>query len=98
MLHMNIFRSTVYGMPTTFQNIFHELLKNPIFILIFILSSQISSVPSVYSVGPLQLVTTPVKNTLRALAVAWKTEFIGFIHKQAKVGCLKSHATLSFDL
>lgn len=46
---------------------------------------QVSKIPATFKLGPLQLDTAPVKNTLRALAVAWKTEFISFVHKQAKV-------------
>ena len=48
-------------------------------------SLQIAAIPAVFHVGPLQLATEPVKNSLRALAGAWKTKFASFLHKQAKV-------------
>jgi len=46
---------------------------------------KIAAIPAVFHVGPLQLDTNPVKNSLGALAGAWKTEFVSFLHKQAKV-------------
>ena len=51
----------------------------------FVLSPQIAAIPAVFHVGPLQLDTNPVKNSLGALAGAWKTEFVSFLHNQAKV-------------
>lgn len=50
------------------------------------LEGKIEAIPSIFSVGPLQLSAKPVKNSLRALAVSWKLEFTQFIHQQAKVG------------
>ncbi len=50
-----------------------------------ILEDKISSLRSVFSVGPLQLSSQPVKNSLRALAVAWKIEFVSYLHRQGKV-------------
>lgn len=49
------------------------------------LEGKIEAIPSIFSVGPLQLSAKPVKNSLRALAVSWKVEFTQFIHQQAKV-------------
>lgn len=49
------------------------------------LEEKIEGIPSIFSVGPLQLSAKPVKNSLKALAVSWKMEFATFIHKQAKV-------------
>ena len=53
--------------------------------MVLLPSPQIAAIPAVYCVGPLQLDTNPVKNSLGALAGAWKTEFASFLHKQAKV-------------
>ncbi len=49
------------------------------------MESKIEAIPSIFSVGPLQLSAKPVKNSLRALAVSWKMEFANFIHQKAKV-------------
>jgi hypothetical protein len=49
------------------------------------LEEKIGTIPSIFSVGPLQLSAKPVKNSLRSLAVSWKMEFTNFIHQQAKV-------------
>ena len=49
------------------------------------METKIEAIPSIFSVGPLQLSAKPVKNSLRALAVSWKMEFTNFIHQQAKV-------------
>ena len=48
------------------------------------LEEKIEAIPSIFSVGPLQLSAKPVKNSLKALAVSWKMEFSNFIHQQAK--------------
>ena len=49
------------------------------------LEDKIEAIPSIFSVGPLQLSARPVKNSLKTLAVSWKMEFTQFIHQQAKV-------------
>lgn len=49
------------------------------------LEGKIETIPSIFSVGPLQLSAKPVKNSLKALAVSWKIKFATFIHQQAKV-------------
>ena len=49
------------------------------------LESKIEAIPTIFSVGPLQLSAKPVKNSFQALAVSWKVEFTQFIHQQAKV-------------
>lgn len=50
-----------------------------------LLEEKIEQLSSVFTVGPLQLSSKPVKNTLRALAVAWKIEFVTYLQEQAKV-------------
>ena len=50
-----------------------------------VLEDKIDGLRSVFSVGHLQLSSLPVKNSLRALAVAWKIEFASFLHGQGKV-------------
>lgn len=50
-----------------------------------ILEEKIEGLRTVFSVGPLQLSSRPVKNSLRALAVTWKIEFASYLHEQAKV-------------
>lgn len=50
-----------------------------------LLEEKIDSLRTVFTVGPLQLSSKPVKNSLRALAVAWKIEFASFLHEQGKV-------------
>lgn len=58
------------------------------------LEGKIEAIPSIFSVGPLQLSARPVKNSLKALAVSWKMEFANFIHTQAKVGLDPSYKVL----
>ncbi len=50
-----------------------------------ILEEKIAGLRSVFNVGPLQLSSKPVKNSLRALVVAWKIEFVSYLHEQGKV-------------
>ena len=49
------------------------------------MAHQVSEVPPTFTVGPLHLTTEPIKNSLKALTVAWKTEFASFLHSKAKV-------------
>jgi hypothetical protein len=49
------------------------------------LEQEIKAVDSAVSVGPLLLQTDPVKNTLIALAVHWKTKYAELIHKEVKL-------------
>ena len=49
------------------------------------LERDISGIPNAFAVGPLLLSTRPVKNSFRAWAVAWKIEFVSFLHSKAKV-------------
>ena len=52
---------------------------------LFQLEIDISAIPDVFAVGPLLLSTRPVKNSFRTWAVAWKIEFVSFLHNKAKV-------------
>ena len=49
------------------------------------LERDIATIPDMFAVGPLLLSTMPVKNSFRAWAVAWKIEFVSFLHNKAKV-------------
>ena len=49
------------------------------------LEGGIATIPDAFAVGPLLLSTRPVKNSFRAWAVAWKIEFVSFLHNKAKV-------------
>ena len=49
------------------------------------LEGDIATIPDAFAVGPLLLSTRPVKNSFRAWAVAWKTEFVSFLHNKTKV-------------
>lgn len=47
-------------------------------------SSQILAIPSSLSFGPLQLITSPLKSTLRSLSSNWKTQFSSHLHLMAR--------------
>ena len=49
------------------------------------LEKELEAIPDTFPVGPLLLSTRPVKNSFKAWAVAWKTEFVSFLHGKAKV-------------
>lgn len=49
------------------------------------LEKDIGTIPEAFKAGPLLLSTGPVKNSFKALAVAWKIEFTSFLHNEAKV-------------
>ena len=49
------------------------------------LEGDIATIPDAFAVGPLLLSTRPVKNSFRAWTVAWKIEFVSFLHNKAKV-------------
>ena len=44
-----------------------------------------TSIPDELPVGPIILVTTPIKNALHGFAIAWKTQYASILHEEAKV-------------
>ena len=42
------------------------------------------SIPLSISIGPLDLITRPLKTSLQALASNWKVQFTSFLHDMAK--------------
>ena len=57
------------------------------------LEEDLDAIPDAFAVGPFVLSTRPVKNSFKAWAVSWKTEFVSFLHNKAKV-MTKSGITL----
>lgn len=49
------------------------------------LEKDLENIPDSLPIGPLLLSTEPVKNSFKAWAVAWKIEFLSFLHNKAKV-------------
>lgn len=49
------------------------------------LERDIATISDAFATGPLLLSTRPVKNSFKAWAVAWKIEFVSFLHNKAKV-------------
>ena len=43
------------------------------------------SLPGTLRLGPLQLITTPLKSTLQALASNWRSLYSTYLHDRAKV-------------
>ena len=52
---------------------------------LFQLEKDLEAIPDAFGVGPLLLSTRPLKNSFKAWAVAWKIEFLSFLHNKAKV-------------
>lgn len=54
------------------------------YLFFMLFSSQILAIPSSLSFGPLQLITSPLKSTLRSLSSNWKTQFSSHLHLMAR--------------
>ena len=68
----------------------HETHDDCIVIHVWVSTQQLSEIPAVHMLGPLQLSARPVIHALTALTLAWKLEFADFLHKHAQVSIVHS--------
>ena len=47
---------------------------------------QVLGIPSLLPVGPVCLLSDPIKDALHGFSMAWKTTFASVLHEEAKVG------------
>jgi dynein heavy chain len=47
--------------------------------------SQVLNIPQVLPVGPVCLLTDPIKDALHGFAMAWKNQYASVLHEEAKV-------------
>ena len=46
---------------------------------------KVLAIPSHLPVGPIVLLTDPIRNALHGFAMAWKTQYASVLHEEAKV-------------
>ncbi len=49
------------------------------------IEKKVLNIPAELPIGPVILVTNPVKDALHGFAMAWKTQYASVLHEEAKV-------------